>query len=104
MNIKDLFKKIANIGDLSTLKTSKKDTLVNAVNEVKDGLSNTTEISDTTTTTTSTWSSQKISAELGKATPSDYAQVKADVEKLKSDVGTARTNLINSVNSTIDNL
>lgn len=36
--------------------------------------------------------------------PTDYEQVKADVEKLKSDVGTARTNLINSVNSTIDNL
>ena len=36
--------------------------------------------------------------------PIDYDQVKADVEKLKSDVGTARTNLINSVNSTIDNL
>lgn len=36
--------------------------------------------------------------------PIDYDQVKADVEKLKSDVGTARTNLINSINSTIDNL
>lgn len=36
--------------------------------------------------------------------PTDYEQVKADVEKLKSDVGTARTNLINSVNNAIDNL
>ena len=36
--------------------------------------------------------------------PIDYDQVKTDVEKLKSDVGTARINLINSVNSTIDNL
>lgn len=70
----------------------------------KNKWNNSTEISDTTTTTTSTWSSQKISAELGKATPSDYAQVKADVEKLKSDVGTVRNNLINSVNSTIDSL
>ena len=70
----------------------------------KNKWNNSTEISDTTTTTTSTWSSQKISTELGKATPSDYAQVKADVEKLKSDVGTARTNLINSVNNTINNL
>lgn len=70
----------------------------------KNKWNNSTEISDTTTTTTSTWSSQKISTELGKATPSDYEQVKADVEKLKTEVGTARTNLINSVNSTIDNL
>ena len=72
--------------------------------EEKNKWNNSTEISDTKITTTSTWSSQKINTELGKATPSDYAQVKADVEKLKSDVGTARTNLINSVNSIIDNL
>lgn len=36
--------------------------------------------------------------------PTDYEQVKADVENLKTEVGIARTNLINSVNSTIDNL
>lgn len=36
--------------------------------------------------------------------PTDYEQVKADVETLKTEVGIARTNLINSVNSTIDNL
>ncbi len=70
----------------------------------KNKWNNSTKISDTTTTTTSTWSSQKISAELGKATPSDYEQVKSDVEKLKSDVGTARTNLINSINNAIDSL
>ena len=65
-------------GDLNNLQTQDKTNLVNAINEVKTGLAS--------------------------ATPSDYDQVKADVEKLKSDVGTARTNLINSVNSTIDNL
>ena len=65
-------------GDLNSLQTQDKTNLVNAINEVKTGLAS--------------------------ATPSDYDQVKADVEKLKSDVGTARTNLINSVNSTIDNL
>lgn len=65
-------------GNLNNLQTQDKTNLVNAINEVKTGLAS--------------------------ATPSDYDQVKADVEKLKSDVGTARTNLINSVNSTIDNL
>ena len=65
-------------GDLNNLQTQDKTNLVNAINEVKTGLAS--------------------------ATPSDYEQVKADVEKLKSDVGTARTNLINSINSTIDNL
>ena len=65
-------------GDLANLQTQDKTNLVNAINEVKTGLAS--------------------------AKPSDYDQVKADVEKLKSDVSTARTNLINSVNSTIDNL
>ena len=65
-------------GNLNNLQTQDKTNLVNAINEVKTGLAS--------------------------ATPSDYDQVKADIEKLKSDVGAARTNLINSVNSTIDNL
>ena len=120
-------------GDLANLQTQDKNNLVNAINEIKTGKANTThkhntsditqdannrfvtdteknkwnsapQISDTTTTATSTWSSQKISTELNNAIPSDYEQVKADVEKLKTEVGTARTNLINSVNSTIDNL
>ena len=65
-------------GNLNNLQTQDKTNLVNAINEVKTGLAS--------------------------ATPSDYDQVKADVEKLKSDVGAARTNLINSINSTIDNL
>lgn len=36
--------------------------------------------------------------------PTDYDQVKADVEKLKSDVGTARTNLINNFNLLVDSI
>lgn len=67
------------------------------------------EINDESTDTISTWSSQKISQELAKATPSDYEQVKqnveqnkTDIQSIKTEVGTSKANLVNNINSIID--
>ena len=70
----------------------------------KNKWNNSTEISDTTTTTTSTWSSQKIQQSITQSTPSGLEELKTDVAKLKADIGSSKTKLINSFNSVVDTI
>lgn len=58
-----------NQGDLSSLTTTAKSTLVSALNELKAAVdaSGGAGISDSTTTTTSTWSSSKITTQITAA-------------------------------------
>lgn len=77
--------------------------------EEKEKWNNSTEISDESTSGTSTWSSQKISEELKKATPTDYEdlkrtveQNKQDIQSVKAEVETSRKNIIQEFNSIVD--
>lgn len=59
------FKSIRNVlGDLSTLTTSNKSTIVGAINEVRAAAASATGINDSTTSTSTTWSSSKINSSL----------------------------------------
>jgi len=73
---------LENIGDLTTLSTTEKTSLVGALNELKVAIDSSSTISDTTTALTSTWSSSKIS----------------------STISTAISNLVNSAPSALDTL
>lgn len=57
-----------NIGSLSALKTTKKDSLVNAINELSDKTANATGINDSATNSASTWSSSQINTAIITAT------------------------------------
>lgn len=57
----------SNQGDLTTLNTVDKTSLVNALNELKTTIDNKTSINDSQTTTANTWSATKISNEIATA-------------------------------------
>ena len=57
----------SNQGDLTTLSTANKTSLVNALNELKTLIDNKTSINDSQSTTTNTWSATKISNEITKS-------------------------------------
>lgn len=57
----------SNQGDLTTLNTVDKTSLVNALNELKTTIDNKTSINDSQTTTANTWSATKISNEITTA-------------------------------------
>lgn len=59
------FKGIRNtLGDLTTLTTSHKSTVVGAINEVRAAAASATGINDSATSTTTTWSSSKINSSI----------------------------------------
>lgn len=57
------------IGNLASLGTTNKSSLVGAINEVRDAAANATGIDDNTTTTVSTWSSSKINTQITSHQP-----------------------------------
>ena len=68
-DVKDLLAKVATIGDVSTLTTSQKATVVVAVNELKAAIDAVqanigAQINDESNDTSHTWSGSKISTEI----------------------------------------
>lgn len=64
------FKTVNNrMGDLASLTTSNKTSLVLAVNEVRAAAASATGINDATTATTTTWSSSKINSSISASVP-----------------------------------
>jgi hypothetical protein len=57
----------AKIGDLASLTTTEKSTLVGALNELKTALNGAAIINDSASGTTSTWSSSKIQTQINAA-------------------------------------
>lgn len=72
--------------------------------EEKNKWDNSTEILDTEVSDTKTWSSQKIQQQINEAQPSGLEEIQSDVEKLKTDVGSVKTKLINNFNSVVDTM
>lgn len=54
-------------GDLTTLNTTAKTSLVSAINDLQNQLNNLSQLDDTGTSSSTGWSSQKISAEINSA-------------------------------------
>lgn len=70
------------IGNLNSLSTAEKGSLVAAINELHGAISNASAINDSTTATTTSWSSSKTATELQSVADAATAQV----QQLKADL------------------